>query len=195
MMQRDHALRVAVWIVLASEALLFAGLFALYAAYRSEFPRAFSEGVALGVAWIGATNTLPLLTSSFAIAWAVHATRAGRVVDKHLAIVLALGTGFLVLKAIEWTIHARDGIVPGLAYAGPSHASGASLFATLYYAMTGLHAAHVIAGLALVSWVLVLVRRRLQNAERHLALELVAVYWHFVDVVWVFLWPLFYLLT
>jgi cytochrome c oxidase subunit 3 len=192
----DRRYRIAVWIVIASEALLFSGLFALYASYRGEHTAAFHAGVRAGVQWIGGVNTFVLLTSSFAVAWSIHLVRGGRVRGAvwSLAAVLALGLVFLILKTLEWAEHIHDGIVPGLGYAGPDHGLGTRLFFTLYYGMTGLHAAHVIAGLALVTWVLVRTHRRTIDREHHLALELVGMYWHFVDLVWVFLWPMFYLM-
>jgi len=184
-----HGYSLAVWLVIASEALLFAGLFALYAAYRAEYPAEFRAGVAENVAWIGGTNTMVLLTSSFAMAWAVHSIRSGGRPKLALAVVLALGGVFLVLKAVEWTGHVEHGIVPGAS--GELPLRGHALFFTLYYFMTGLHAAHVVAGLVLVAWILARVRRA---RETEVAGELVGVYWHFVDLIWVFLWPLFYLL-
>ena len=186
-----HGYRVAVWLVIASEALLFAGLFALYASYRSEHSAAFHAAAARDVAWIGGTNTMILLTSSFAMAAAIHLARAGRrrAARRAAAIVLLLGSMFLALKAYEWSLHLRDGIAPGSA--GDVDARGAILFFTLYYFMTGLHALHVIAGLVLVTWA----RRRLRRDDDPIVAELVGVYWHFVDLVWVFLWPLFYLVT
>lgn len=195
-MNDDRRYRIAVWIVIASEALLFAGLFALYASYRSEHAAAFEAGVRADIQWIGGVNTLLLLASSFAIAWAIHQVRGGRprAATWSLAAVIALGLGFLGLKLFEWSEHIADGIVPGIAYAGPDRGPGTSLFFTLYYGMTGLHAVHVVAGLLLVAWVLVRVRRGRIDRERHLALELVALYWHFVDAIWVFLWPMFYLM-
>ncbi|MDB4956808.1 MAG: putative Cytochrome-c oxidase [Myxococcales bacterium] len=192
----ERRYRVAVWIVIASEAMLFSGLFALYTCYRAEYPLAFDAGVQADIQWIGGLNTFILLTSSFAIAWAIHLIRGGRMrgVGWGLVAVLALGMAFLVFKLVEWGIHIHDGIVPGTAYAGPSHGPGTTLFFTLYYGMTGLHALHVIAGLALVAWVAHRVRRRTITTDNHVALELVALYWHFVDAVWVFLWPMFYLM-
>jgi cytochrome c oxidase subunit III len=172
--KEGHEYRIAVWIVIASEALLFAGLFTLYTAYRSEHLAAFTTAAGKDISWIGGTNTMVLLTSSFFMAVAVKLRQA----RWASLVVLLLGGCFLVLKAIEWGIHIHDGIVPG---SGPR---GESLFFSLYYLMTGLHALHVIAGIALVAWA----RRR-----SHTATELVALYWHFVDLIWVFLWPLFYL--
>jgi cytochrome c oxidase subunit 3 len=173
--QRQHALRLAVWIVIASEALLFAGLFALYTSYRAEYPQAFHAGVVRDLKTVGSINTMILLTSSFAMAWAILRARQGASSRPALVVVLLLGSAFLALKLIEWGIHIDDGITPH-----------SGLFFTLYYFMTGLHAAHVVAGLALVAWVTA--RPRLGT------MELVGVYWHFVDLVWVFLWPMFYLL-
>ena len=130
-----------------------------------------------------------LLASSFAMACGVHFVRAGRRRAAQIALgfVLALGCAFLVLKGIEWTLHIREGVFPGASGDLPSR--GAVLFFTLYYLMTGLHAAHVVAGLVLVAWVFALVRRD----RSRVAHELVGYYWHFVDLIWVFLWPLFYL--
>jgi cytochrome c oxidase subunit III len=173
----DHRrYHLAVWIVIASEALLFSGLFALYWSYRSEYPLEFSTGVTQDIQWMGGTNTFILLTSSFAIAWAIFERRRGRerAAQWSIAAVLVLGLAFLALKLLEWRSHIAEGLVPG-------H----TLFFTLYYFMTGLHALHVIAGLVLVFCV----RKR-----SLVALEVIALYWHFVDVVWVFLWPMFYLM-
>ena len=181
---RDHALRIAVWIVIASEALLFAGLFALYTSYRAEYPIEFRMAAARDISWIGGVNTMILLTSSFFMAVAIHRQRDGASPRGALGAVLVLGCAFLVLKLAEWTIHVHDGIVPGVA--GDLPERGCSLFFTLYYAMTGLHAAHVLAGLGLVAWC--------TPGRRPIVVELVGTYWHFVDLVWVFLWPLFYLL-
>ena len=192
----ERRYRIAVWIVIASEALLFAGLFGLYFAYRSEYTQAFEAGVRADYQWIGGANTMVLLTSSFAIAWAILATRAGRqrVATWCLAAVLLLGLCFLVLKGLEWGLHIEEGIVPGPAYHGSYHGRGTILFFTLYYAMTGLHAAHVVAGMCLVLWMFVRAYHRRLTPESHMALELVALYWHFVDAIWVFLWPMFYLM-
>lgn len=198
-MNDERRYRIAVWIVIASEALLFAGLFALYANYRKEYPTAFIAGVREDTHWIGGVNTFVLLTSSFAIAWSIHILRHAREGRSRGAVwalgaVIALGLTFLVLKGLEWSEHIRAGVIPGAAYSGPDHGPGTKLFFTLYYAMTGLHALHVIAGLGLVGWVFWWAHRGLIHRERQLPLELVALYWHFVDVVWVFLWPMFYLM-
>src|SRR6476620_8431054 len=109
-MNDERRYRIAVWIVIASEALLFAGLFALYANYRNEYTRAFEAGVRNNIQWAGGTNTILLLTSSFAIAWAIHLVRAARIraAAWSLAAVLVLGLGFLVFKLLEWTEHIHE---------------------------------------------------------------------------------------
>ncbi len=193
----ERRYRIAVLIVIASEALLFAGLFALYASYRSEYHAAFDAGVREDYQVIGGINTFVLLTSSFFAAWAIHLVRGdrNRGATWSLAAVVALGVAFLVLKGVEWSLHAHDGVLPGAAYyAGPELGEGTRLFFTLYYLMTGRHALHVVAGLALVVWMLARVHQRRVHKDNHLLLELVALYWHFVDAIWVFLWPMFYLM-
>jgi cytochrome c oxidase subunit 3 len=176
-MNEERRYHIAVWIVIASEALLFSGLFALYWSYRSEYPQLFSHGVTEDIQWMGGLNTFLLLTSSFAIAWSILMTRTGRLraAAWSKAATIVLGLGFLLFKILEWREHIMEGLVPG-----------SSLFFTLYYFMTGLHALHVVAGLCLVAWVLI--------RPGLLRLELVALYWHFVDIIWVFLWPMFYLM-
>ena len=195
-LSHERRYRIAVLIVVASEALLFAGLFTLYATYRTMYHHAFDAGVRADIQWIGGTNTLVLLTSSFFMAWSIHLVRSGkqRSAAWCLGIVLLLGCAFLTLKGIEWGSHIEEGVVLGPSYHGDNFGPGTRLFFTLYYLMTGLHAAHVVAGMMLVLWMFVRVRQRRIVAERHLTLELVGLYWHFVDLVWVFLWPMFYLM-
>lgn len=191
-----HGYRIAIWILIASEALLFAGLFGLYTGLRAEYPHAFAAGVGVDVQWIGGINTLILILASFAVAWSLHLTRKGddgRKAGWCLLFALLLGTAFAALKLTEYSIHIHDGIYAGKHSTGPSFGNGTQLFFTLYYLMTGLHLFHLAVGLALVVWMLVLARRR-TIGEHVLALELVGVYWNFVDVIWFWLWPMFYLM-
>ena len=193
---RTHALHLGMWIFLGSETLLFAGLFGLYSAYRAQFPADFATAVGHNDATIGTINTLVLIVSSFFVAWSIHALRGGhrRMCIASLVTAMALGASFLGLKTIEYSHHFAEGIAPGAQYTSTElPEAGARTFFTLYYAMTGLHALHVIAGLAILGWLATRVRRRRTTTERHVELELGGLYWHLIDVVWIFLWPLLYL--
>lgn len=194
--KQDHAARLGMWIFLGSETLLFGGLFGLYSAYRAMYPVDFLVASHHNNVLIGTANTAILIVSSFCIAWSIHTIRHDRRPATVLAMVatLVLGASFLALKSIEYGHHFRDGIYPGGYYRFdelPGH--GAKLFFTLYYFMTGLHALHVIAGLTVITWLAVRTWRGRYGAERHTALENGALYWHLVDVIWIFLWPLLYL--
>jgi len=196
--KQAHAAHFGMWLFLASELLLFAGLFGLYTAYRTRYAAAFAEAVHHNELWIGATNVVILIVSSFTVAWAVHCLRKGRrrAVLWLLAITLVCGLGFLGFKSLEYGIHFRDGVFPGRYYAYqelPGH--GAQVFFTLYYFMTGLHALHMIGGLAAIGWITARVARRKTTAAYPVPLELGALYWHLVDSIWIFLWPMFYLTT
>jgi cytochrome c oxidase subunit 3 len=196
--RQEHAARFGMWLFLTSEVLLFAGLFALYSAYRTEYPVDFAAGVRHNALAIGTTNTAVLILSSFTVAWAVHSVRRARhrIAVWSLAITMLLGTVFLVLKGVEYGEHFHEGIFPGVtySYAGlPTH--GGQLFFTLYYFMTGLHALHMIGGIAVMSWLTSRVVRRRTTPVYHAELEMGALYWHLVDSIWIFLWPLFYLTT
>lgn len=194
--KQAHAARLGMWVFLGSETLLFAGLFGLYTAYRIQYAAAFQQAFHHNNVAIGTANTVILITSSFCIAWALHAIREShrRTAALMLAATSLLGITFLVLKGIEYAQHFHEGIYPGVYYRSTAlPAEGAKMFFTLYYFMTGLHAIHVIAGLVAVMVLLVLTLRRRFTVERHTALELGGLYWHLVDVVWIFLWPLFYL--
>jgi len=187
---RSRALHTGVWIFLASETLLFAGLFAVYSGYRASYQAEFTAGIHHNNMAIGTANTVVLIVSSFCVAWAIHLLRAGRPKPcvAWVGATIALGVTFLVLKTIEYSIHYEDGVYFDQRFA-PAHAShGTQLFYALYYSMTGLHALHVIAGMLVLGYFAHRVWR-LRPAE----LELGGLYWHMVDVMWIFLWPLLYL--
>jgi len=197
-LERQHATaRLGMWVFLGSEMLLFAGLLALYAAYRFTYPAEFHAASAHADLVIGTVNTYVLITSSLTVALAIHATRQGqrsRTV-MLLAVTIVLGLTFDVLKGIEYAEHLSEGIAPGHYYsfdALPAH--GAVLYFTLYYLLTGLHALHVTAGVCVLGWLALRARRGDFTPKSHIALELGGLYWHLVDLVWIFLWPLLYLI-
>lgn len=195
--KQAHAARLGMWIFLSSELLLFAGLFALYAGYRVMYPTDFAAAVAHNNVAIGTANTAILITSSFTVAMSLHAVRRGN--PRRAALLLALsiagGLLFLALKGIEYAEHFRAGIYPagGYRYAGLPTA-GARMFFTLYFYLTGLHALHVCVGLILLGWLAWGSYRRLYSPASYTHVELGALYWHLIDVVWIFLWPMLYLL-
>jgi cytochrome c oxidase subunit 3 len=195
--KQAHAARLGFWLFLASEALLFSALFAVYAGYRVESPRVFAEAARHTDLVSGTAMTFVLLTSSLTVALALLAAREGRRRSgvAWLALSVAIGLLFLGIKAYEYHAHWLEGLRLGGAYdsdALPQRAANA--FFTLYYLMTGLHALHVLGGLvALGACAVQLARRRLGPAYAT-PLELTALYWHLVDSIWLFLWPVFYLM-
>jgi cytochrome c oxidase subunit 3 len=197
-LERQHATaQLGMWVFLGSETLLFAGLFALYAAYRFVYPAEFHAASAHANLLIGTINTYLLLTSSLTMALAIHATRQGhrRRTVALLAVTIAFGLAFDVLKFVEYAGHLREGLAPGAYYAFDALATrGVVLYVTLYYLLTGLHALHVTGGVCVLVWLAVRARRGDFTPEAHIALELGGLYWHLVDLVWIFLWPLLYLI-
>lgn len=197
---RAGANQLGLWTFLATEILFFGGLFISYTVYRISYPAAFAEGSAQLTYWIGTTNTAVLLTSSLAMAFADQAARRGRrdLVRWCLLATALLGVAFLGLKGYEYSEVIRDHLVPGAGFHPDhplAHPAPVQLFMFLYFAMTGLHAAHMIAGLAATGWVLWLNHRGRVTRARPDAVEMLGLYWHFVDCVWVFLYPLLYLVT
>ena len=195
--KQAHAARLGMWVFLASEVLLFAGLFALYAAYRAEHPAGFAQGVSENTRVLGSINTAILLTSSFVVTAAVAKLRGGsstRTVALLLYLAMALGVVFLAIKGVEYALHFGEGVFPGhIEHASAVERTGVTPFWTLYFVTTGLHAVHL--GVAIVVLAFMtrwLAEGRISTARVH-PLELSASYWHLVDLVWIFVWPLFYL--
>lgn len=195
--QQAHASRLGMWVFLASEVLLFAAMFALYATYRAHYPSIFKEQIHESTRVLGSINTAVLLASSTLVAAAVHVLRKGRRLAAGLLVMgtLTLGAVFLVIKFVEYGKHASEGILPGGSgrYFVEHGVRGTSEFWTLYYTMTGIHALHVTVGLSVLSLMLFGMITGKVDAEHAHRLEIGAIYWHLVDVIWIFLWPLFYL--
>ncbi|HEX3770805.1 MAG TPA: cytochrome c oxidase subunit 3 [Polyangiaceae bacterium] len=195
--RQAHAARLGMWAFLASEVLFFAGLFALYGTYRVEHPEGFGEGVLHNTLALGTTNTAVLLLSSYTIALAVHMLRSGhaRAAQALTAVTIAMGLAFLGIKATEYAEHFREGIYPGSqgSFFVEHTTPGIAMFFTLYFCMTGLHAIHVIAGMIVLTFLLIKMRTGAVTQVVSHPLAIGAVYWHLVDAIWIFLWPLFYL--
>jgi cytochrome c oxidase subunit 3 len=197
MQKQAHAARLGMWIFLGSEVLFFSGLFALYAAYRTEHPYGFGVGVEHNTIVFGSINTAVLLLSSYTVAMAVHMLRGGkhRAAARLVGATILLGLAFLVIKTAEYLKHFREGIYPGgWGSFFQSHGdAGTKMFFTLYYCMTGLHALHVFAGMCVLGFLLWKIKQHDIGVWSSHPLAVGAVYWHLVDVIWIFLWPLFYL--
>jgi cytochrome c oxidase subunit 3 len=202
--QRD-ADRFGMWVFLATEVLVFGALFTGYAAYRSWYPVDFEAASARLNVLIGGLNTLVLLASSLTMALAVHAAARGqrRSLVLNLALTAVLGTTFMALKAVEYWTDYRDGLVPGTARFNPeewtsldppANPARVQLFLLFYYLMTGLHAVHLTVGIGVVCWLIAEAARGAIPAERYAVVEVTGLYWHFVDVIWIFLLPLLYLI-
>jgi cytochrome c oxidase subunit III len=186
--------KFGMWLFLFTEILLFGGLFILYSAYRARYPIEFHDGGQHLNVFIGVTNTLILLTSSLTVALSIAAIQKGdrKTTIRCLIATIILGTVFLINKYIEWSGEIRHGLYPSSpALAQRPH--GEQIFFGLYYSMTGLHGLHVIAGITVLSIMLTLVITRKISSADFGKLENAGLYWHLVDVIWIFLLPLFYL--
>jgi cytochrome c oxidase subunit III len=184
------------WLFLSSESLLFAGLLALFAGYRLAYPVAFHAAAEHANIVLGTINTFVLLTSSLTVALALASTQRGRrgATVGWLVVSIAFGATFDVLKIVEYAQHVHDGFAPGHYYSSTALPDGAVLYFTLYYLLTGLHALHVTAGILVLAYLAVRARHGAYTPESHVVLECGALYWHLVDLVWIFLWPLLYLM-
>jgi cytochrome c oxidase subunit 3 len=176
--------------------MFFGGLFAGYAVYRSLYPAAWGQGSRLCEVALGAVNTGVLIASSLTMALAVRAAQLGkrRTLIAYLAATMGLGTVFLGIKLLEYSHKYHEHFIPGpyFAYSGPNF-DQVQLFVCFYFAMTGLHALHMVIGIGLLAVMIRLAWRGSITASRYNPIEVAGLYWHFVDVVWIFLFPLLYL--
>jgi cytochrome c oxidase subunit 3 len=188
--------KLGMWIFLFTELFLFGGLFLVYSIFRAKYSAEFHIAAGELNAFIGTMNTVFLLVSSMTVAMALTAIQKG---ERKLALFLLLTTIllaalFMMNKYFEWSHKFEYGIYPGSpVLKNMSH--GELLFFGLYYMMTGLHALHVLIGMVLLSINVVKVRAGTVNSSRFLMLENSALYWHLVDLIWIFLFPLLYLIT
>lgn len=186
--------RIGMWLFLYSEIILFGGLFVLYAAYFHRYPEFFVEGGKELNRVIGALNTIVLLASSFTVAASITAVQRNKKGQAVAFLVFSLFCGviFLVNKYIEWGAKIDHDIYPNsetLVNGEP----GINIFFGLYYVITGLHGLHVIIGMTLLAISLFFVTRGKINRDRFALLENAGLYWHLVDLIWIFVFPLFYL--
>ncbi len=190
------ASKMGMWLFLFTEALLFGIMFLCYAVYLTQYTADFRLASQKLVVPIGAVNTLILLTSSLSMALSIAALQRNR---KSLCMALLSFTvlcalAFLVIKGFEWSDKFHHGIYPGSPiYENWPH--GQIVFFGLYYLMTGIHALHIIIGIIIIAWAMCRVRSDKTNPQRIAFLDNAGLYWHLVDLIWIYLFPLFYLIS
>jgi len=209
MAQQRECTSLAMWLFLATEVMMFGGLFFTYSLYRWRFHDAYIAGSQHLNFWMGTANTFVLLFSSLTMAMAVHAAaeqKKGWVVN-WLAVTWLLGAAFLIVKGFEWTADYHEGLVPALhwywynehpieptllqAGMGPKQVM---MYFVIYFSMTGLHAIHMLVGLVLVGYFIWLAQQGRFLRGNDQPVEILGLYWHLVDIIWIFLFPLLYLI-
>ena len=195
--QQTEAATLGMWVFLVTEVLFFGGLFLTYAVYRSWYPAAFSAASHELDILLGGINTTVLITSSLTMALAVHAAQLGqrRLLMIFLVVTMVLGTVFLGIKAVEYYHKFAEHHVPGATFQFErEHQRHAQIFFSLYFIMTGLHAIHMIIGIGVLLVMWIWAWRGRITSDYAGPIEISGLYWHFVDIVWIFLFPLLYLL-
>jgi cytochrome c oxidase subunit III len=196
--QQREATTLGMWAFLVTEVLFFGGVFTVYIVYRSMYPDVFAEASQRLSVVLGGVNTAVLLGSSLTMALAVHAAQEGKrkALVQFMAFTLLLGFVFLGIKAVEYTHKFQEGLFPGAGFVFDG-ASGeqAQLYFSLYFMMTGIHALHMIIGIGILLSMMIRATGGTYTTEYYAPVEIFGLYWHFVDIVWIFLYPLLYLIN
>jgi len=195
--QQYEASTLGMWVFIVNEVMFFGAMFCVYAVYRVVHPGVFEHASHHLNITLGLINTTILITSSLTMALAVHGAQLGnrRQLLGCLLLTMILGAAFLGIKGFEYSHKYSEGLVPGLnwTYGGP-HATESQLFFSLYFALTGFHALHMIIGLGILGALFAVGAKGMFGRDYHTPVEISGLYWHFVDIVWIFLFPLLYLL-
>ena len=197
--QRETA-ALGMWVFLATEVLFFGVMFTSFYVYRWRWTDAFAHGARDLSEVLGTINTAVLLASSYFMAMAVHAASEGdrRKLIRCLLITMVLGLGFLGIKSVEYYIDYRDHLIPTINFAtvfgDEVRPPQEEMFMTFYFVMTLFHALHMVIGLSVMAVLVIFASRGAYTREYHNPVEIAGLYWHFVDIVWVFLFPTLYLL-
>ena len=180
-----EAAKLGIWTFLATEVLLFGGLFTAYIVFRLKYPQMFHADYLHLNRVLGAVNTVVLIGSSLTVALGIASIRKGKqgLLMMFLSLTILLAAAFLAIKYFEWTEKFAHGLFPGT-----------DVFFSLYFMMTGLHGIHVLGGMLVLGAMLVLAGRGKFSERYHTPVEISGLYWHFVDLVWIYLFPLFYLI-
>ena len=224
MEQQFDTSKIGMWLFLATEVLLFGGLFVGFGMMQARYPREFVEAHTHLVRWQGALNTVVLLVSSFTMVLAVNAAQKGNKARQvlFLSLTILCACIFLVVKYFEYSHKYEEGWLPGKYYsykadsipacvaappgqeaappanpaqpAGPPCTNGYATFFSFYFMMTGLHGFHIVGGIVVLTWVLIRARRGEFSGAYYTPVDLVGLYWHLVDLIWIYLFPLYYLI-
>jgi cytochrome c oxidase subunit 3 len=196
MEQQQESAALGMWLFLVTEVLFFGGMFFAYTLYRMWYPDAWVEASHHLNKILGGANTVVLIGSSLTMAMAVRAAQLGN--RRHqvifLVLTLLLGLTFLGVKVVEYSDKFEHHLVPGpnFQFEGPM-AGPAQIYFSLYFAMTGMHAVHMIVGAGLLIWLIIKASKGAFTPQWNTPVEMIGLYWHFVDIVWIFLFPLLYL--
>ena len=196
--QQREASTMGMWVFLITEIMFFGGMFTAYLVYRFEYYNAWLEGSQHMEFWFGTVNTAVLICSSLTMALAVRAAQLGqkKILVWMLLITILFGIGFMGIKAVEYHNHWVNHEFPSSSFrfegTDPTHVE---MFFILYFTMTGFHALHVLIGLGAVAFIAYFAAKGRYTAEYHNPVENVGLYWHFVDLVWIYLYPLLYLIS
>ena len=191
----ENACKLGLWIFLCTEILMFGGLFAAYAIYHNQYPEMFLAGSKFLDWKLGSLNTVVLLLSSFTMALSIYYAQINKLKFSTLCLWITFfcGVVFMGVKYIEYSHKIHEGLLPGVLFSYEGGGESLGLYFSFYYSMTGLHGTHVIAGMALILWLIVRSYKKHFGPGRVLALECVGLFWHLVDLIWIYLFPLLYL--
>lgn len=195
--QQFDSAKMGMWIFLVTEILFFGGLFAAYIVYRAWYPDLYLQASAeLNTFW-GAVNTAVLIGSSLTVAMAIRSAQLNQIkgLIYNLYITIGLAVVFMIIKFFEYSHKFHIGILPGeyYSYDGIEHEK-ANIFFSIYYMMTGVHGVHVMIGIGLMIWLVVKAKKNVIHSGYYTPVEITGLYWHLVDVIWIFLFPLLYLI-
>jgi len=194
--QQRESVKLGMWIFLVTEILLFGGLFCAYSIYRAWNPDIFFNAHRFMNIELGTTNTCVLIISSLTIALAIRAIQLGKKNQTlvYLGSTFVLAGVFLVIKYFEYAHKFHEGMLPGKFYTFKGIAgTNPHVFFSMYFLMTGLHGIHVTVGMILIGWLMYRTKKGHFSSEYYTPVEMTGLYWHLVDIIWIFLFPLFYL--
>jgi cytochrome c oxidase subunit 3 len=195
--QQSDSAKLGMWLFLLTEILLFGGVFVAYAIYRAWYPETFQNANEFLDVRLGTINTVVLIVSSLTMALAIRDIQLNKRKASmiNLMVTIALAAVFLVIKYFEYSHKIHEGMLPGKFYFFDGVAgTNPHVFFSIYFLLTGIHGLHIIIGMSLITWMLIKLRQGHFSSEYYVPIECVGLYWHLVDLIWIFLFPLLYLI-